>query len=139
MHWSYVFFVCIYVFLRVLIMLEDIHQKQNLKLLQVHFHNTFNKACIFIHIYHNKFIIMIYSIFNKIIGIIYTNYFNNPIPYFSKFSKSYLSSLWIDINVILFFNLCILTKKFFIFICNGATTDLYLSIYLITYSLSLCL
>ena len=44
--------------------------------------------------------------------------------YSLSFLKSCWLSLWMAINVILFFNLCILSKKFFIFICNGAIADL---------------
>ena len=54
-----------------------------------------------------------------------------------SFLKSSLSSLLIETNVISTFNLCILPKKIFIFICNGAKIDLFASVYLITYSLSL--
>ena len=54
-----------------------------------------------------------------------------------SFLKSSSSSLLMETNVILFFNLCILPKKFLIFICNGAKIGLSASIYLIKYSLSL--
>ena len=54
-----------------------------------------------------------------------------------SYLKSSLSSLWIETNVILFLNLCISPKKFFIFACNGAKINLCASIYLIKYSWSL--
>ena len=55
------------------------------------------------------------------LGVLFIPIISAILFHFSlSFLESSSSSLLIETNIILFFNLCILPKKFFIFICNGA-------------------